>query len=52
MRIEYWARLRCKGDSWHVNVPAGEMRKLIKHMSMSQEPEKMKGLEVKVEVSL
>ena len=52
MRIEYWARLRCKGGSWHVNVPAGEMTKLIKYMGLSQEPEKMLGLEVRVEVSV
>jgi len=50
MRLEYWARLRFRAGSWHVNVPAGEIKKLLRHHGLVFAD--LKGQEVKVEVSL
>ena len=49
MRIEYWARIRVRNQSFYVTIPTGEAYKLNKHLGME---DTIEGKEVKVEVTL
>ena len=47
-RIEYWARIRMRGQSYYVTVPA-EMARVLRK---SQADERVVNKEVRVEVTL
>ena len=51
MRLEYWAHIRFKGNSFYVTIPKDEMYKLWKEHRPEQ-LEDLIGKEVKVEVTL
>ena len=50
MRIEYWARVRVRNNSYYITLPRAEAYKLTKVLAI--EDLGLEGTEVKVEVTL
>ena len=52
MRIEYWAHVRMKNNSFYITLPRAEAYKLMKEHNFSRTANELAGKEVKVEVTL